>query len=472
MTPNQLRSLLAVPLAVLVALFALPAQAQTVEERVDLLLGDAYADYDMLQLDAAEAKLFEAIDLVETYNVLTPGAAGAYIMLGVVWAARDGDSNLAYEPFLDGLRIDPLAELHPFYATPSLMDILEEARANAGSAPAPPAPDPYVPPTPDPYVPPTPDPYVPPTPDPYVPPAPEPSQVLVHSRVPEARAGRDIEIMAEVPPRVPVSRVQLNYRPFGDANFYGVAMEPGSDGVSFVGEIPSNATRGIISIDYFLVALDRMGNPLGTAGSSSQPFTIFITGGGDGPDRSRSSSSRNNRNRGGGTGEIAHLSLGFGTGIGLATADPNVYAEDVELNPGLAPSPFHIGIEAGFAPGRGSLHIVPFLRLQLVFLDTGIATEPLFGVKARYFFRDGDRLRVYAQGSIGYGDVSHLVLLQEIDEGTYDTTNEGPMHIGGGIGLVYMLSDTFGLQGDLHLMAMFGRFSLHGDITAGPYIAF
>lgn len=466
MTPMQLRNLLAVPLVALIALCALPAHAQTVEERVDLLLGDAYADYDMLQLDAAEAKLFEAIDLVETYSVQTPGAAGAYIMLGVVWAARDGDSSLAYEPFVDGLRIDPLAELHPFYATPSLMETLEEARANAGQAQAPP---------PDPYVPPTPTPYVPPTPDPYVPPAPEPSQVLMHSRVTEARSNRDIEISAQVPASVPVSRVQLNYRPFGESNFYGIVMEPTSDGVSFVGEIPSSATRGIISIDYFLVALDRAGNPLGTAGSSSQPFTIFITGSSDGPSASRSSGSRNNnrnRNRSTGEGEIGHLSLGFGTGIGLATAEPNVYAEDVELNPGLAPAPFHIGVEAGFAPGRGSLHIVPYLRLQLVFLDTGIAPEPLFGVKARYFFKDGDRLRVYAQGSLGYGDVSHLVLLREIDEGTYDTTNEGPVHIGGGIGLVHMLSDTFGLQGDLHLMAMFGRFSLHADVTAGPYIAF
>ena len=468
MNLRNLQGLLAVTLAAFVAILAAPASAQTVEERVDLLLGDAYADYDMLQLDAAEDKLFQAIDLVETYQVRTPGAAGAYIMLGVVWAAREGDSSLAYEPFIDGLAIDPVAELHPFYATPSLMQVLEDAR-DAAPAPAPVEPDPYVPPTPDP------EPYVP---EPYIPPAPEPSQVLVHTRVAEARANRDIPIVAQVPVTVPVTRVQLNYRPFGESNFYGVEMAPASDGISFEGAIPSNSTRGVISIDYFLVALDRAGNPLGTAGSSAQPFTIFVTGGGDGPDRSATRQPRqrnprsNNRNRGSGEGEIAHLSLGAGTGIGLATGEPNVYAEDVELNPGLAPTPFHIGIEAGFAPNRGSLHIVPFLRLQMVFLDTGIEPEPLFGVKVRYFFKDGANLRVYGQGSVGYGDVSHLVLLREIEEGTYDTTNEGPVHIGGGIGLVYMLSDTFGLQGDLHLMSMFGQFSLQGDLTAGAYIAF
>jgi hypothetical protein len=275
-----------------------------------------------------------------------------------------------------------------------------------------------------------------------------------------------------------VTRVQLNYRPFGESNFYGVEMQPASDGVSFEGVIPSNSTRGVISIDYFLVALDRGGNTLGTSGSSAQPFTIFVTGVSEGPDRSASRPSRqrnrrtNDRNRGSGDGEIAHLSLGVGSGIGLATGDPNVYAADIELNAGLAPTPFHIGAEVGFAPNRGSLHIVPFLRLQLVFLDTGIEPEPLFGVKVRYFFSDGANLRVYGQGSVGYGYVSHLVLLREIEDGTYDTTNEGPIHIGGGIGLVYMLSDTLGLQGDLHLMSMFGQFSLQADLTAGAYVAF
>ncbi len=51
--------------ALCVVLVTPAAQAQTVEERIDLLLGDSYADYDMLQLDAAEDKLFEAIDLID-----------------------------------------------------------------------------------------------------------------------------------------------------------------------------------------------------------------------------------------------------------------------------------------------------------------------------------------------------------------------------------------------------------------------
>ncbi len=457
--------------ALCVVLVTPAAQAQTVEERIDLLLGDSYADYDMLQLDAAEDKLFEAIDLIDTYDVRTPGAAGTFIMLGVIWAARSGDAWEAYDPFYDGLSIDPWAELHPYYATPSLMEVLEEARLNAPE-PAPVAPDPYVPPQPDPYVPPQPDPYVTAQPAPYVPPQPDASQLLMHSRVTEARSNREIPITAQVPVTAPVARVQLNYRPFGEPNFFALDLSPASDGVTFAGEIPANSTRGVISIDYFIVALDRAGNAMGTAGTSAQPYSIFVTGGGDGPDRGNRQPRSRNNNRGNSGGEIAHLSLGAGSGIGLATGDPNVYAEDVDLNPGLAPTPFHIGAELGFAPGRGSFHIVPFLRLQMVFLDTGIEPEPLFGLKLRYFFKDEAPLRVYAQGSVGYGEVSHLVLLREIEDGTYDTTNEGPIHVGGGIGMVYMVSDSVGIQADIHLMAMFSQFSLQGDLTAGLYLGF
>jgi hypothetical protein len=315
--------------------------------------------------------------------------------------------------------------------------------------------------------------YVPPQPA-YAPPQADASQVLMHSRVTEARSNREIPVSAQVPVTAPVARVQLNYRPFGEPNFFALDLSAASDGVTFEGEIPANSTRGVISIDYFIVALDRAGNSMGTAGTSAQPYSIFVTGSGDGPDRSNRQPRSRNNNRGSSNadGEIFHISLGVGTGIGLATGDPNVYADDVELNPGLAPTPFHIGAELGFAPGRGSFHIVPFLRLQMVFLDTGIEPEPLFGVKFRYFFKDEAPLRVYAQGSLGYGEVSHLVLLREIEDGTYDTTNEGPIHVGGGLGMVYMVSETVGIQADLHLMAMFSQFSLQGDLTAGMYLGF
>lgn len=441
------------------------ASAQSVEERVEMLLGDAYADYDMLQLDAAEDKLFQALDLVEEYGIRTPGAAGTYIMLGVVWAARSGDAWDAYDVFYDGLLLDPYAEIHPYYATPSLVEVLEEVRLEIPDS-AYDYQEPYEEPYQEPYQEPYEEPYVEPTP-----PAPTtPARTLSHTPVREANGGRPLPVQATVAVTAPVQQVSLYYRPFGQTGYSSVDMRAGGDGTTFTADIPGNASRGVISLDYYIEALDRTGAFLDGSGTATQPHTVFVLGS-DGPSPSRTTRTRN-RSRSGGDGEVFHLSLGVGSGIGLATAEPNVYADDVELNPGLAPTPLHLAFELGFAPGRGAFHIVPFGRMQLVFLDSGVELEPLFGVKARYFFRDDQRVRVYGQGGAGYGYVSHLVQLAEIDDGTFDTTNEGPIHVGGGVGFVFMATDHFGIQVDSYLMAMFPDFSLQVDAQLGAYIAF
>ncbi len=445
------------------------AYAQSVEERVEMLLGDAYADYDMLQLDAAEDKLFQALDLVEEYDIRTPGAAGAYLMLGVVWAARSGEAWDAFDVFVDGLTIDPIAEIHPYYATPSLVDVLEEARLEVPEQ-AYVEPEPYVPPAqerPRPQQPVAPQPPVQQPVQPVQPPV-AGGQGLSHVPTTEASGGRPIELEALVSLAAPVHRVTLSYRPFGSSGFVAVDMRADGDGVTFKGDIPGHASRGVISIDYYIEAVDRAGNLLGNAGSPTQPISVFVLGTSDGPSgRNRS------RSRGGSRGaELFHLSLGVGSGIGLATGEPNVYYEEVDLNAGLAPTPLHLGFELGIAPTRGAFHIVPFARIQLVFLDSGVEIEPLFGIKARYFFRDDEKFRVYGQGGLGYGRVSHLVQLTQIDEGTYDTTNEGPIHVGGGVGFIYMLSNNFGLQLDTYLMAMFPDFSIQLDGQLGIYLGF
>lgn len=465
--------LAALAAACLLAFAAVPAAAQSVEERVDMLLGDAYADYDMLQLDAAQDKLFDALDLIEANDVRTPGAAGVYIMIGVVTAAIEGDSWSAFDWFVEGAFVDPMVEIHPYYATPSLQEVLADAKLEA-AAMAPqwqePEPEPYVPPTPP--TPPTPPVVTPPTPPVVTPPTPPVASgpALMHTPVSEAAGGRPLTLSARVAIGAPITRVTVNYRPFGERNFYAAELNPTGDGTTWAGDVPGSALRGVISLDYFVLATDASGNTVATSGNAAAPHTVFVVGGGDGPDRSRNRG--NNRSRSSGEGEIFHLTLGAGTGIGLATAEPNVYAEDVELNPGLAPTPLHLAAELGFAPGRRSLHIVPFLRLQMVFLDSGTELEPLAGLKIRYFFKDGGPFRVYGQGGAGYGYVSHLVLLEQIEAGTYDTTNEGPIHVGGGIGFNYMFSDNVGIQLDTYLMAMFTEFSLQLDATAGLYIAF
>lgn len=442
-------------LFVALAPFAAVAQGDA-ENRVQQLLTESYDDYDMLQLPAAEAKLQSAVELIEMAGVNTPVAAETWVMMGVVRYALTGAEEPVLNAFVQALLIDAAVEINPYYATPTLEEILERAR---GLVPAQVATGPDPGPGPG------------PGPGPVGPPPGPPAPVVQHTPVQQAQAGRPIILSATVPVSVPVARVVVNFRPLGAPTFYAVELFAQPDGVSFLGEIPAEATSGPVQVDYYITVLDRAGTVLGTAGTPAQPFGVVVFGGiedpgdGGGRDRDRDRDRAPSEERD----EIFHFTLGGGTGFGLATSEPNVYADEVRINPGMAATPIHMGFEMGFVAAR-AFHLVPFLRLQLVILESGIEPEPLVGLKARYFFRDDGPLRVYGQGSVGYGDVSHVVYLAEKD--TYDTTNEGPVHVGVGLGLLYMFNDTVGLQNDVHAMVLFDRFSFQVDYTLGLYFAF
>lgn len=421
-----------------------PAMAQSDAARVEQLVEQATADYDMLALDGAQAKLAEAIVLVEQRGVRTPAAAQAYIMSGVINYALTGDSSSALNPFVEALLIDSSAEIHPFYATPTLQEVMGQARLVVPEQSAPPQPPPPVPPP--------------------VQPPPPPAAQIEHVPVREGIAGREVVIQARVPVSVPAARVVLNFKTLRDAAFYAVDLAPQADGVSFAGEIPSAATQGQVQVEYFVAAYDRAGNLLTSTASAQGPHVVTLLGGFDGPSERAPRAQRD--------GNIVHLGLGVGTGFGLATQSPRANGDLVDLNPGLASTPLHLGFELGIAPTRGAVHAVPFLRLQMVSLDTGLEIEPLFGLKVRYFLQTERKLRLYVQGGLGYGDIIHFVSLPDIDGGVVDTTVEGNLHVGPGFGFAYWFSDHVALSVDSYLMVLFPRTSVHLDLTAGLTFGF
>lgn len=446
---------LRISLAALLLVVAPQASAQPGgDQRVQDLLEQAFDAYDMLQLQAAQARLQEAIDLANQAGLRSRAVADTYVMLGVVRHAISGEDGDAIDAFVQALMVDPAAEVHPYYATPTLEGLMEQARAIAPpvrqGGPAPQA-------------------QQQPPPPQQQPPPPQQAPVVAHQPVRDAMANRPVLLAATVPISVPVSRVAINFRPAGAPAFFAVEMAAQPDGVSFLGEIPASATRGAVQIDYYITVQDRAGNVLGAAGTPQQPFGIMVLGGYESPER-RGSAAWGPPDDTVSEREVFHFSVMGGTGVGLATSEPNVYADEVKLNPGLAISPVIIGTELSWSP-TDHFHLVPFLRLQLVILESGIEPLALGGLKARYFLVDDrEGLRLYAQGGVGYGDVSHLVYLAEKD--TYDTTNEGPYHVGGGGGLVYMFTRNVGFQIDLYAMTLFDRFSFHLDAQAGLYFGF
>jgi hypothetical protein len=451
--------------AVALLLVAPLAHAQTPEATVARLVAEAMADYDQLELESAQTALAEAIRLTQERDLRTPDAAQAWIMSGVINYALTGDGAQALNPFVEGLLIDYNAEISPFYATPTLNEIMGQARMIV------PAPGPDPAPTPPPAP-------VQPTPAPGPPPA-VAAPRIGHTPVRNGNAGQAIAIRASIPIEVPAARIVLNFKGLRDPSFFALELAPQPDGISFAGEIPASATAGQVQIEYFIAAFDRAGNLLASTANDVGPITITLFGGFDAPSardrnaRDRGGRERSPRDRGSDErGMLMHPALSFGTGFGLATQPPEANGDRVDLNPGLASTPTHLGLEWGIAPTRGALHLVPFVRLQLVSLDTGLEIEPLGGLKVRYYLRTDRKFRLYAQGGLGYGNVVHFVSLPDIDDGVIDTTIEGPVHVGGGVGFAYFFNPHVALQVDSYLMAMFSRTSVQLDVAAGLMFAF
>ncbi|TVQ95743.1 MAG: hypothetical protein EA398_17080 [Deltaproteobacteria bacterium] len=439
-----------------------PAHASPQAERVDGLIEAAYDDYDFLEFESALEKLGEARQLAERHRLDSAFLLEIHLLTGIIHGAS-GDEAASIEAFRRALAVDPNAVIHEFYITPTLDELFERARAE-GPWRDRPAPTPT------------------PAPAPAPTPAPAASAELQHAAPPMARAGQPLRLEARLPVEAPAGRVVISYRVFGESGFRPVEMEVQADGITWRGEIPDRAIQRM-HIDYYIQAFDRSGRAIAQVAGPSRPLNVPIMGAAERPedavgrDRDRRDRDRDrDRDRRGDepslADEVFHFTLGLGTGAGLATGDPRVYADQVNFNSGFAATPLHLYTEFGFSPRGSSFHVVPFLRLQTVFLDSSTEFLPLFGIKARYFLVDEMPVRISFDGGAGYGYVSHLVSLPIDGTTINDTTREGPIHIGGGPGLVFMFSEAMGMQANVYPMLLLGQFSFQLDLNVGLYFAF
>jgi hypothetical protein len=442
------------------------------DPQVAVALAEAYDNYDMLDLDAARAGLEASIERIRANGTRSVPAAETFIMYGVVLFAVSGDPSVTTGPFVEGLLMDASVQVHPYYATPTLIDMLDQARAlvPAGAGTTPP-PEPVVQTPPAQPVVQTP----PAQPVVQTPPAQQPAgPSMAHRAVREAVAGNPVVVGVSIPPLLAATQIRVQFRPLGETQFYAAPLLPQGDPYTFFGEIPAAATANSVQIDYFIEALDARGFLLESVGNPAQPISIMVQRASESAEDAMASSSRRDRSqrspgaRNTDRTHRVHLALGGGTGVGLATSPPNVYT-DFDLNPGLASSPLHLAFEVGIAVSP-AVEILPFTRMQLVFLETGVTLAPMFGLKGRYYAINNPRTRFYLEGGAGYGEVSHLVYISQ--EEAYDTTDEGPVHIGAGIGGVLLVTEQFGFQPSIYLMSLFPEFSVHLDATLSLYVEF
>jgi hypothetical protein len=217
---------------------------------------------------------------------------------------------------------------------------------------------------------------------------------------------------------------------------------------------------------YYFVAESRAGRKVASLRTAQSPFRVRLSG--DvlgGASRFASGSSLNyNEEDIGGEEDSFTLSLGTGSGAGFVTANsrPVRNASAVLTDAGFAPAILHLLVEAdGWVNKKVSLGV--FGRIQVVEYAT------LFGGRLQYRTSDSGSSETRLRFGGGYGNVRHLVKIQERN----DTTLDGPFCASAGFVYLRKLSSSMKFKTALDYVQLFGESpSYHFDLTLGIELGF
>jgi hypothetical protein len=448
---------------------AAPASAQDAKavKKLEDMNRAAMEDYDLLDFEAAKAKLQEAIVLLKRTRLDAHAvAARTHMNLGVVYGGGLGDGSTALVEFMSALEIDPELKLDPAYRTPELQKIFDSAKSSLGGGKG-----------------------VPETGSPSggretvghaAPPEPEEKVVgLKHTTVDEATAGAAIPITVKVGADVSAKQVVLYYRAQGAEQFMSLLLKS-QDGVTYSGEIPVAATGGD-SLQYYIEARNTAGKIAAGNGNSGSPNIVTLAraavaegtaeendldeenplageeGEGEGEGEAEGAVQKRARR----TGKVVFVNAGLGTGGGMvkgATEKTDVEIECETTCVGLpfAWAPFHVAGEIGiFLSPQVSLSGV--FRMGFVFgADvTGHASAAPAGLLRLAYAVSSGGTGLVVHGDVGGGIIRRIVKLKEnpnaMDKGTVDTVGTGPLLVGGGASWVHPLGSTLRLVADLNI---------------------
>jgi hypothetical protein len=417
-------------------------------KRIEAMRARALADYDALEFDAARRGLLDALAVTAQAGLdRAPVAARVRSALAVVWIGGMRDRYRGLQELLDALRIDPAVAIDPAFATPEMLELLQNARdalavqasRRAGPADAPGGGRREV-------------------------------RGLVHERIDEAWAGFAIPLRCELGADVPAARVTLFYRAAGREEFTPVAMRQQAG--DWAGSIPERATWGR-TLHYYIEARDRRDRAVAQDGSAGSPNLITIRGlNPAAPAATKTISAREAA-----LGRRFTLAFGLGSGVGVLGASQSEHCganqgqsacapidaahQAVPVNSGAAPAPLHLLFDVGYRLAPAWEAAVE-LRLQVISGNQVKAYDDksfLGTARIRRWFGEG-RTRLYFAGAVGGGQITHGVDLGPTGGYVRDTLTSGKVAAGGGIGLGY------GIAGGLAAVAAADALVLFPDHTA------
>jgi hypothetical protein len=429
-------------------------------EKVTKMNKKAVEEYENLNFEEARKILKDALDLCTQSGLdKHPITARTHVHLGVVILAGFKQRDLAIKQFRKALEIQGDIKLTKSLANPEIQEAFDEAVAQAAQ------------------------------PEGGQPPVEKPPEQLVHDPVTLGKQGKAVPIHVTVDSALAGKRVVLNFKPDGAAEFVERDMTEVSPG-NWQSEIPATVAVGN-RVAYYIDVEDDKENTVATKGTEESPFVVLLKSAG--PARPETPSPNE--------GEGGHwfIGLGFGSGTGWTNGNGEVNADHKITPAGFAPSELgHVEPEVGYFIKPGLL-LSAQLRFQYVTGPTEAklpmnakyqnecggdyvcspAKYALAGfAKVTYFFGEA-HLHPFVSGSLGGGYIRHVAAFPSItncgSSGTQecvDTVAAGPVLVGPGGGILYDVSDSFGLMLGATSYLGFPNFTFHVDVNGGVAVQF
>ncbi len=472
-----------------------PAFAQHIDARLETMLTEAADDYDMLMLEEAEAKLEDAVKIGRKQNGSPRVLSRVYMLLGVVRFASTRDESLVEDAFYQAIEIEPRATLDRVYQTPVLNIVFERAQRRAQTSSAPKNAQPPASTTPPPTV---------------------ADGKIEHTTLRRANAGQSLLFEVYVPETMPVFRIHVFHRRFGEDAFTQSEMMPTSN-TRFALSLDPKEVRSS-QISYYIEAIDRSGKVLANAGRSQDPYTLTVIGSGESqpetntvivpvsPEKPVPVESDFKTTQEPGIGFYAMLAAGSDIGF-LPGGGTNPTANPTrEVSAGIAPAFAQALLDLGIMI-TPSAHLGLYFRWQFSpaqdfaqlpagsidkgsgFWDTkeeclglGLPGDCLLGLKYKYVFSTGFP-EFYSSVGAGVGRMRNWLRLKElatnpacngkevIANGDYcylrDTVRTGWAHFGVGGGFNLPINENFDFTTDAYLMLFLPDTSINLDLNLG-----
>lgn len=405
---------------------------------------EAMASYDNMDFEAAKKQLDQALALVKRAKLdKDPVAAKIYVNVGIT-ALAAGDREAAAAAFRSAVQIDAKIQVPAAYRSPAITSLLDQARADAKTAPiAEPGP-----------------------------PGLDCSTVkgLQHTIIDSAKAGSAEPIEALVGADVTPAKVVVMYRTEGATSFVEARLAK-QGACKYTGAIPGAAKKGAL-IHYYVAAYDENNRVIVGKGSSSSPNIMELVGGapaksGDGEDPI------NGRSGGGVSGGViaggkpARIYIGVAGGTGLGFVTGTTEANNTVENCCLGTSLVVITPELGYYVTRKlSVGAAARLGLPIGANVAGHATLAPSGlVRVRYALSaSGEGIRV--MGQLGAGILRNTIKLDNPMSGMdTDIVAQGPLLVGAGVGYMKRLTGSLAFIADLSAL---GAIAIVDEIGSAP----